>query len=267
LLFNVILLYDTAHEQAGCLNATLQKFYMNNLLQQTLGEIATQHSNSVPILEKYSLDFCCKGKRTLAKACEESAVDAAAVLHELENIPSAGNIMQMPFGEMTAEQLISHILIHHHYYVRQVIPQIESHLSKLFQKHKDNFEWIESGCEIFTKLKDELLQHMQKEEAVLFPRIKEIEKCYSANSGITATNDILEPIIVMESEHAEAGALLENLRTITNNYTPEQTACTTHRITLAELKEFEENLHQHVHLENNILFPKAIKMYNAMKAT
>lgn len=238
---------------------------MSNLLTQTLGEIVTQHSNSVPILEKYNLDFCCKGKRTLAKACEESAVDVTAVLHELENIPSAGNIMQMPFREMTAEQLISHILIHHHYYVRQVIPQIESHLSKLFQKHKENFEWIEAGFEIFIKLKDELLQHMQKEETVIFPRIKEIEKSYNENSGTTATEDILESIMFLESEHAEAGALMENLKTITNNYTPAETACTTHRITLTELKEFEENLHQHVHLENNILFPKAIRMYNEMK--
>ncbi len=97
---------------------------------------------------------------------------------------------------------------------------------------------------------------------ILFPRIKKVEECYNQKSSSDSIKNILDPIHVMESEHEHAGTLMETLKKITNNYTPAETACTTHRITLQELKEFEENLHQHVHLENNILFPKAIKMYN-----
>lgn len=218
----------------------------------------------VPVFEKYNLDYCCKGKRTLQKACEENNVDITTVLDELENVPAQRTVIQKPFTEMTAEELIGHILVHHHYYVKQMVPQIQQHLAKLQEKHANKFEWIKTGVETFNLLQQELLQHMQKEETILFPRIKSVEQCYKENKA--TIKNILTPISVMESEHAEAGELMEKLKTITNNYTPAETACTTHRITLLELKEFEENLHQHVHLENNILFPKAIKMYNEIEA-
>jgi regulator of cell morphogenesis and NO signaling len=239
---------------------------MNNFVDQTLGEIVARQNNTVPVLEKYHLDYCCKGKRTLQKACEENNVDITTVLNELENISILDNTIQMPFNEMSAEQLIAHILVHHHYYIKQIVPQIEHHLAKLFQKHRDSFEWIDNGCETFFQLKNELLQHMQKEELVLFPRIKAVEECYKSKGNIDDIKNTLAPITVMENEHAEAGALMEKIKTITNNYTPAKNACTTHRITLMELKEFEENLHQHVHLENNILFPKAIRMYKEIEA-
>jgi regulator of cell morphogenesis and NO signaling len=170
----------------------------------------------------------------------------------------------MPFSEMSAEQLIAHILTHHHFFVRQAIPQITMHLTKLVQKHGDRFSWIYQGYNIFMSLKEELLQHMEKEESVLFPYIKEIEEIYTGGHASFSMINISVPITVMEHEHADAGELMEQLRLITNDYTPEETACTTHRVTLAELQEFEENLHQHVHIENNILFPMAIKMYNSI---
>lgn len=238
---------------------------MNNFVNKTLGEIVAKQSKAVPVFEKYNLDYCCQGKRTLQKACEENNIDVATVSDELKNMP-AEQAIQMPFDEMTAEQLISHILIHHHYYIKQIVPQIQQHLFKLQQKHADKFKWIESGVKTFNLLQQELLQHMQKEETVLFPCIKKVEACYHENGNKNDINNILAPIMVMEKEHAEAGDLMERLKTITNNYTPAETACTTHRITLNELKEFEANLHQHVHLENNILFPKAIIMYNKIQA-
>jgi regulator of cell morphogenesis and NO signaling len=237
---------------------------MNDFINQTLGEIVAKQNNLVPVLEKYNLDYCCKGKRTLQKACAENNVDVTTVLDELENIPLQRNAIQKPFTEMTADELIAHILVHHHYYVKQIVPQIQQHLAKLKEKHADKFEWINTGVQTFNLLQQELLQHMQKEEMILFPQIKAVEECYKENRA--TIKDILTPISVMESEHATVGKLMEKLRTITNNYTPAETACTTHRITLMELKEFEENLHQHVHLENNILFPKAIKMCGETEA-
>ena len=237
---------------------------MNDFINQTLGEIVAKQNNLVPVLEKYNLDYCCRGKRTLQKACEENHVDITTVLNELENIPVQRTAIQMPFTEMTAEELIAHILVHHHYYVKQIVPQIQQHLAKLKEKHADKFEWINTGVETFNLLQQELLQHMHKEEMILFPRIKNVEESYKENKA--TIKNILAPISMMESEHTEAGELMEKLKTITNNYTPAETACTTHRITLMELKEFEENLHQHVHLENNILFPKAIKMYEETEA-
>jgi regulator of cell morphogenesis and NO signaling len=239
---------------------------MIDFIHQTLSEIVTSQNNAVPILEKYNLDYCCNGKRTLQKACEENNVDITTVLNELQNISPSKDPEQMLFNEMTAEQLINYILVYHHYYIKQIAPQIEYHLAKLFEKHRKNFAWIEEGGEIFFQLKNELLQHIQKEEMVLFPRIKKAEEYYNGNGNKDEIKNISAPVIIMESEHAEAGALMKKLKSITNNYTPAAAACTAHRITLTELKEFEENLHQHVHLENNILFPKAIEIYNEIEA-
>jgi regulator of cell morphogenesis and NO signaling len=243
-----------------------QKFFMTNVLNKTLAEIVREDNHAAAVLEKFKLDYCCKGKRTLEHACSENNIPVSTVLDELENMQEQfGSKDIMPFTEMNAEQLIAHILTHHHFYVKQSVPQIIAHLEKLVQKHGHHFEWINEGYETFIQLAEELLQHMRKEEMVLFPLIKEIENYYNEESSNCGFMNITAPISVMEHEHQTAGRLMERLRSITNDYTPEETACTTHRVTLAELKEFEENLHQHVHLENNILFPLAINMYHELE--
>jgi regulator of cell morphogenesis and NO signaling len=236
---------------------------MIEISNKTLAEIVTADNHAAPILQKFKLDYCCKGKRTLKTACEENNIPLPAVLHELEKMQDEYSFKNvMPFAAMSAEQLITHIVTHHHFFVKQATPQIVMHLTKLVQKHADRFGWINDGYNTFMALQEELLQHMAKEELVLFPYIKEIVKIYQGGTPFLALSNIALPITVMEHEHEEAGKLMEKLRKITNDYTPEETACTTHGVTLTELKEFEENLHQHVHLENNILFPLAIKMYN-----
>jgi len=233
---------------------------------KTLAEIVMADNHAAPILQKFKLDYCCKGKRTLETACAENNIPLPAVLQELEKMQDEYNNKNVvPFTEMRAQQLIDHILTHHHFFVKQAVPQIVMHLTKLVQKHGNRFGWISDGYSTFMALQEELMLHMRKEELVLFPYIKEIEKIYREGIPPSALSNITAPIMVMENEHEEAGKLMEKLRKITNDYTPEETACTTHRVTLAELKEFEENLHQHVHLENNILFPLAIKMYGEIK--
>jgi regulator of cell morphogenesis and NO signaling len=239
---------------------------MIEVINKTLAEIVTADNHAAPVFQKFKLDYCCKGKRTLEKACSENNIPLSEVLSELEKTQNAyGYRNVMPFTEMSAEQLVAHILTHHHFFVKQATPQIMMHLTKLAQKHGDHFNWIKEGYDVFTTLQKELLLHMEKEEKVLFPYIKEIEKVYKGDHASFSVINISVPITVMEHEHTEAGELMEQLRAITNDYTPEETACTTHRVTLTELQEFEENLHQHVHLENNILFPLAIKMYNEIK--
>ncbi|HEY6978054.1 MAG TPA: DUF542 domain-containing protein [Chitinophagaceae bacterium] len=239
---------------------------MIEVANKTLAEIVTADNHAAPVFQKYKLDYCCKGKRTLEKACVENNIPLTDILKELEKIQDKYYPRNtMPFTQMSAEQLIAHIVTHHHFFVKQAVPQISMHLAKLVQKHGERFNWINEGYDIFMNLQEELLQHMDKEECVLFPHIKEIEKVYNGGQASFPIINISVPLTVMEHEHADAGTLTERLREITNNYTPEETACTTHRVTLAELKEFEENLYQHVHLENNILFPLAIKMYNKIK--
>lgn len=234
---------------------------MTNIAQQTLANIVTRNYFTVPVLEKYHLDFCCKGKRTLADACMEKGLSLEIVSEELEKSLSALQTNKMPFTEMIAEQLISYILIHHHFYVKQCMPTILGHLEKVATKHGDRFPYMVEVFSLFKDINAEMTSHMYKEETILFPRIKEVASLQEAHQHKNlAAGYIAAPILVMELEHDHAGDILYKIRELTNNYTPPAEACTTFQVCLAELKEFEEDMHRHVHLENNILFPLAEKM-------
>jgi regulator of cell morphogenesis and NO signaling len=233
---------------------------MTNISEQTLASLVTQHHQTAIILEKYDLDFCCKGKRTLAAACKEKGVLLENILTELELFTATEEKLQTPFEMMTAEQLIGYILIHHHFYVKQSMPAIYGHIEKVAIKHGERFPYMTKVFQLFAAVREEMTAHMQKEEIILFPRIKEVEKNITENNTNNMSNGyITGPINVMETEHEHAGELLYEIRSLTNNYTPPEDACTTFKVCLEELKAFEEDLHKHVYLENNILFPMAEK--------
>ncbi|MEY4057351.1 MAG: iron-sulfur cluster repair di-iron protein [Chitinophagia bacterium] len=235
---------------------------MENIKEKTLKSIVLAHHEYIPVLEKYSLDFCCKGGKTLNDACADKNIAVDKLLEELE-LTVASKKPQMPFSEMNAEQLISYILIHHHFYVKTAIPTIHNHLQKVVTKHGSKFPEMEKVLNVFTQVAEELISHMAKEEQILFPRIKSI---FSNDSEVQKSHHIGEyidaSISIMEAEHEIAGDLLFAIRALTNHYTAPENACTTHKICLDELKAFEEDLHQHVHLENNILFPLAQQSSN-----
>lgn len=234
---------------------------MTPITAQTLANIVTGNHFAVPVLEKYHLDFCCKGKRTLAEACTEKGLSLEMICEELDKSTTTSQQNKMPFTEMTAEQLISFILIHHHFYVKQSMPTILGHLEKVAFKHGDRFPYMVEVLNLFKEINDDMTAHMMKEEMILFPRIKEVETLHQANQNNNLTAGYISaPIQVMELEHDHAGELLYRIRELTNTYSPPEDACTTFQVSLAELKEFEEDLHRHVHLENNLLFPLAEKM-------
>ena len=233
---------------------------MTDITKQTLASLVTGNHQVVPVLEKYNLDFCCKGKRTLEQACAKKRIRIESITEELKNLTNAAAKQQMPFTEMNAEQLISYILIHHHFYVKQSMPTIFSHLHKVATKHGDRFPYMKKVYDLFVIIMREMTLHMEKEEAALFPRIKEVENLSKAGRASEIAEGYIQiPINALEADHEQAGNILYEIRTLTNNYTPPEDACTTFKVTLAELKEFEEDLHKHVHLENNILFPKAVQ--------
>jgi regulator of cell morphogenesis and NO signaling len=232
---------------------------MTDLTTKTLASLVSTNHQTASVLEKYQLDFCCKGKRTLAEACKEKGLSLSGITAELEQL--TGRDKNMPFEEMTAEQLIGHIMIHHHFYVKQALPRIRQHIEKVAYKHGDKFPYMIKVYENFIAIYEELSIHMDKEEQILFPRIKQIERQIEQQTGAHYTKAyVTAPIHIMEQEHEHAGSLMEEIRKLTNNYSIPDGACTTFRVTLAELKEFEEDLHRHVHLENYILFPMAEKM-------
>lgn len=241
-----------------------------SLTSLSLAQIVNSNHQAASVFEKYHLDFCCKGKRSLEQACSEQELPVAHVTEELENIFAMDNKKTIiDFDKMNLTQLCDYILQTHHAYVKNEMPQIYAYLEKVSSKHGDRHPELYKIFQTFTAVKEEMEGHMRKEELVLFPRIKELQKLADNDNAHLQLNIgyLQSPITVMEQEHDHAGNLLNDIRIFSNNYTPPQDACTTYQLSFAALKAFELDLHQHVHLENNILFPKAIEIFKGMQTT
>ncbi len=238
---------------------------MTNQMTKSLAQIVNDNHKAASIFEKYDLDFCCKGKRSLQEACTEKSIPVEKLLSELQAI---NNTCEIPvaYDKMTLTQLADYIVSKHHAYVRAEMPQIFAYLQRVATKHGDRHPEMRKVFELFSTIKDEMEEHMDKEELVLFPRIEAAEEGLLEKSAPNMNVAYVQnPIHVMEAEHEKAGELLSEIRELTSNYTPPNDACTTYRLSFSALKAFESDLHQHVHLENNILFPKAIELFQ--KAT
>lgn len=234
---------------------------MTELLTQSLAKIVTENHKTAAVFEKYHLDFCCKGKRTLKEACVENKVNPADVLMDIERIIEAKTDETPDPTEMSLTQLADYVIKTHHNYVQRELPLIHGYLQKVSSKHGERHPELYKIFELFSAIKEEMEMHMHKEEAVLFPRITEVEKLVSQNAlPQMSISFISAPVSVMEQEHEHAGNLMEEIRKLTENFIPPTDACTTYKLSFAALQNFEKDLHQHVHLENNILFPGAIRL-------
>ncbi len=227
----------------------------------TLSQIVTKDHRAAAVFEKHNLDFCCKGNKPLTEACKEKGLDADVILSELQDGAVVSNENALRFNECELDFLADYIINNHHQYVRNSIPLISAHAEKVAQVHgKHHPETIELN-KIFSIVYKDLRQHIMKEEEILFPYIKYLVKVKNNGSKPERPyfGSIKNPINMMESEHTSAGDSLFQIRKLTDNYSLPQDACTTYSTYYKELKEFEEDLHKHVYLENYILFPKAIK--------
>jgi len=235
----------------------------------SLAQIVNNNHQAASVFEKYHLDFCCKGKRSLEQACIEQHLSVSEVTDDLKNIFTKNNNSTVDFEKMNLTQLADYIVQTHHAYVKNEMPQIHAYLQKVSSKHGERHPELYKIFQTFNAVKEEMEGHMKKEELILFPRIKELQKLAddeNANLQLNITY-LQSPITVMEQEHDHAGNLLNDIRIFSNDYTPPQDACTTYRLSFAALKAFELDLHQHVHLENNILFPKAIETFRDLQTT
>lgn len=230
---------------------------MNISAQSTIGSIVSRYYQTASVFESFHLDFCCGGKRTIEEACAKKQLDTIPVLAALRKvIDQPSQTGQMPFHEMSAQELISYIITHHHYYIKEQGPVILGHLEKVAMKHGDRFPYMKETALLFDALLSELLAHMQKEEKVLFPMIRKMAVLEESHMDTTELADVItHPIAVMEAEHDAAGDYLHRIHALTNGFTIPADACTTFRICLQELQTFESKMFEHVHLENNLLFP------------
>jgi regulator of cell morphogenesis and NO signaling len=231
-------------------------------ITRPVGDIIAEDFRKAAVLSRNGIDFCCGGKKSLEKACAEKNIDPHKLLREFELLHdvSAGTINR--FNDWDPGFLIDYILMNHHSYLKRELPLIQVHLDKVVSRHSENHPELKTLQRLFNDLRQEIEQHLQKEEQILFPYIKELLQAIEEKrtAGNFHCGRISQPIGVMEAEHESAGETLRQMRAAVNDYQLPPDACNTYRLTFDQLQELEADLHQHIHLENNILFPKAAEL-------
>jgi regulator of cell morphogenesis and NO signaling len=235
---------------------------MNLNLQTPVGEIARFNYKTVEVFEKLRIDFCCGGDISLEEACKRQKVDAEEVMASIKKLIGTTQTDNDRIHALPLDQLIDHIVEVHHSYVSESIPVLQRYLHKITDVHGTNHPELAVVEEYFNQAAANLLQHMHKEEQILFPAIKEmfLAKVNETEFSGSHCGTVRSPISVMKQEHEAEGDRFEQISAMTNNYTIPADACNTFAYAYQKLQEFEQDLHRHIHLENNILFPEAIKL-------
>ena len=237
---------------------------MNLDATRTVRDLAAEIPNATRAFEKLGIDYCCGGSKSLSDACMQAHVPVEDLLRALEqassfNQPSEANSPDLA-GALCG--LIEHIVTTHHAYVKQELPRLHQLLNKVVSVHGKNHPELGKIQQTFSGMSAELTSHMMKEEHILFPHIIALEKAVSNGTAKPrpAFGTVGNPVHMMELEHESAGAALKEISTLSSNYTAPEDGCFSYRTLYTALKEFEADLHQHVHLENNSLFPRAIAL-------
>lgn len=227
---------------------------------ETLGEIAAKDLRKAQVFKKYGLDFCCGGKKTVKEACAEKGLDVGLIekaLQQTENNSTSSK--PLPYDEWELGFLADYIVNTHHAYVRKNLPDIRAYADKVRKVHADNHPELVKVHALVESLAGELIPHMLKEEQVLFPHIRQFvsAKNNPVYDNTLAPASIKQPVAVMKHDHEVVHKLADELREATSDYTIPADACASYSLLYRMLDEFEDDLHTHLHLENNILFPKA----------
>jgi regulator of cell morphogenesis and NO signaling len=226
----------------------------------TLADLAATSPNAIRILEQYSLDYCCGGKQPLEEACTSKGITSDQILREIDQA-SRATAADRDWQTAPLDELVSHIVETHHAYLKRDLPVLETRLRKVVAvPGARDPQKLPRLAAVFAGLRQELETHLHKEEAILFPFIVQYGRAESRNQPIPPVplGSFANPIAAMEREHTEAGEALLEIRDLTGGYNPPSYACTTLRALYDGLKALEQDLHIHIHLENNILFPRAI---------
>ena len=230
--------------------------------QSTLRSIALDQPATIRVFERLHLDYCCGGNRPLSEACAQKGLDVEAVLTSLAEATSANVPAPKDFSQAAPSELIRHIVKTHHDYIRNELPRLLPMAQRVTAKHGPSHPEAGQIERQLIQLAEELLLHLQKEEIVLFPYIEKLEQRHngSAQAPEACFASVESPIRMMMHEHESAGALMEEMRAATGGFTPWNGACPTTVGLYDGLDAFERDLHRHVHLENNVLFPAAIAL-------
>lgn len=233
---------------------SLRSEYSKDILNKDtkVGPLVAKMPGYASLFEQLGIDYCCKGNRTLGELCTEKNLDIAIVLDKLAKVSEASQTIA--WDEAPLKELMRHIVVKHHDYLRGELPRISGLIEKVIAKHGDLHPELLELQKIFERLKTDLIKHLDEEEMVVFPLIKN----FIENGNTEALGKLESSINSLDGEHLEAGAALEKMNGLTNGYTPPKGACTTYLVLLSSLAFLEKDMHEHVHKENHILFPSIL---------
>ncbi|MEO6830869.1 MAG: iron-sulfur cluster repair di-iron protein [Chitinophagaceae bacterium] len=236
--------------------------------QKTIGSMVAENYKAASIFRKYGIDFCCQGGRSLEEACREKAINHEVVAQELKSAASDGTSDSIDYRSWPLDLLADYIEKTHHRYVTDKSPEIRAYLLKINKVHGGRHPELAEIEQLFLDSSEELLQHMQKEETVIFPYIRQMVEAERKDQPLpTASFGSIEgPINMMMEEHLHEGKRLARIAELSNGYTTPADGCNTYKVAFAMVEEFEKDLHKHIHLENNILFPKSIELEDMAKS-
>jgi regulator of cell morphogenesis and NO signaling len=233
----------------------MEQLQLQNL---TVGEIVANDFRTSSAFKKAGIDFCCGGKQSFNEACIEKGIDAKQLENEILTATEEPMNEFMNFKNWDPVFLSEYIVNTHHKFVLKNLPELVFYTQKIASVHGENHPELLEVADSFAQINDELLQHLKNEEEVLFPAIKEAV----AKNSVSAKETIKSEIERMLGEHEFAGGAMDNINVITKGYKVPEDGCTTYRVAFQLLEQFEDDLHIHVHLENNILFSKALELAN-----
>lgn len=234
---------------------------MENLDTKTVREIALEMPVSTRVFEEFQIDYCCGGRRPFAEACTLAGVEPGEVAERLRELEPAANDSLTDFEGMPVADLIDHILDTHHVFTKDEIRQLGPLMEKVTGRHGESHTELLILKSLVLTLFEDLSSHMAKEEAILFPYLRDLlERQGAISSSSPAFGTVKNPLRVMIAEHDRAGELLRQMRKTTSDYKLPEGACPSFTALFSRLEALEADLHQHIHLENNILFPKALEL-------
>lgn len=234
---------------------------------ETVGEIAAADIRKAEVFKKYGIDFCCGGKKSLKQVCEEKGLELATVEAELASTPQTQQGSANNFKAWEPDFLVDYIYNQHHLYYYELQPALKDLLTKVVGHHGDTHPELKNLYSLYTQLVTELDTHFMREEKVVFPFIKALVQVKRTGDRALLNDlpSLTEPVRMMEVDHEAAGDILLEINKLTNNYTPPADGCNSYQFLYKKLSELEADLHQHIHLENNILFPKALKLEKELR--
>jgi len=227
-------------------------------INRSVGEIVADDYRTAKVFEKYGVDYCCGGKTTLSDICLEQGIDRAEIVQEIEAVKNTPIERSQNYAAWTNSFLADYIINTHHTYLKENLDQIAAYTTKIAQVHGEKHPEVREIAALFAKIVTDLSAHLREEEEVCFPAIKRVEeaKKLGKSPSVEDIETIARTLEKFDVEHNEVGEAAHKIRRLANDYALPDDACNTFMITYQKLKEFEEDLHKHVHLENNVLFPK-----------